>query len=397
MTAFNCKTERAYEDGSFKGEYRALKMEREAKWDRDNKVGQIYPAPGADARWLTETLNEVLKDVTAETYLYLYRDFVIEWDIAILLLNGSALIIFEYDREKVLAYLERNMGEIAKIKREDWRLISISQPRVIKRKLKVGETYFDEEGKKHVCEEAGQYKAKTGNALTTLHVRRELAEMIKKKGGVIPFQHGPVKVKWGDPEIVFSKDLYPSSNETPLGPNPKPKAAPKERKFVEKPEYRDPNKIHLSWADRNEDEEEQYEEIVDEYTNFELEWEQHGKNELTDMIDKFKYLLENPTDDDDISVKSYRTDAGSVKGSTAGLTKGQKKNLAIKKKTLCDKARKIRQKRVTRLEQFRERIAMCYCPLRQINERDELLVNIETDITLHHSRIEGNGVVMEHD
>ena len=105
-------------------------------------------------------------------------------------------------------------------------------------------------------------------------------------------------------------------------------------------------------------------------------------------------MLENPTDEDDISVKSYRTDAGTpAKASTAGLTKGQKKNLAIKKKTLCDKAKKIRTKRVTKLEEYKERLAMCYCPIKLANEREYL----QTDIILHNSMMEGDGVIMEHD
>lgn len=109
-------------------------------------------------------------------------------------------------------------------------------------------------------------------------------------------------------------------------------------------------------------------------------------------------MLENPNDEDDISVKSYRTDAGSVSGaSTSGMTKGQKKNLAIKKKSLCDKVRKIRVKRVSKLEEYKERLVSCYCPVKKINNRDELLVNIETEITLMRSTIEGNGVIMEHD
>ena len=410
MTALNCEIERTYNEGIYKGLYKTLRMEREARWDRDNKVGQIYPGPSSDAQWILKSLNEVLKDVKVEAYPYLYRDFIIDWEVAILLLNGSALVDMKYDREKVLDYLERNMGDIAKLNREDWRLISISQPRVIKRKVKAGEVYFDEEGVKHTCEEAGQYMARTGNALTTLHMRASLAATIKTKGSVIPFLHGPVKIKWGNPEVVFKKDLQVSVNTTPLGPGPgassgglgsgPTEAAPawKPRKFVEKPEYQDPNKLHLAWAERSEEKEEQYEDIVKEFMDHEARWEQAGKEELRSTIEKFKYLLENPTDEDDISVKSYRTDAGTpAKASTAGLTKGQKKNLAIKKKTLCDKAMKIRKKRVTKLEEYKERLAMCYCPIKLANEREDLLTSIQTDIILHNSMMEGKGVIMEHD
>ena len=410
MTALNCRVEKTYNEGLYKGLYKTLRMEREARWDRDNKVGQIYPGPSSDAQWILKSLNEVLKDVKVEAYPYLYRDFIVDWEVAILLLNGSALVDMQYDRTKVLDYLERNMGDIAKINREDWRLISISQPRVIKRKVKAGEVYFDEEGVKHTCETAGKYMARTGNALTTLHMRATLATTIKTKGSVIPFLHGPVRVKWGDPEVVFKKDLQASVNTTPLGPGPgassEGSGAPatagapawKPRKFVEKPEYQDPNKLHLAWAERSEDKEEQYEEIVKEFTDHEALWEQAGKEELRSTIEKFKYLLENPLDEDDISVKSYRTEAGApAKASTAGLTKGQKKNLAIKKKTLCEKARKIRTKRVTKLEEYKERLATCYCPIRLANEREDLLTSIQTDIILHNSMMEGDGVIMEHD
>ena len=62
-------------------------------------------------------------------HLYLYQDFVKEWDVAILLLSGSALVSLEYDRAKVGAYLKRNLGELAGLPDSSWRLISISQPR----------------------------------------------------------------------------------------------------------------------------------------------------------------------------------------------------------------------------------------------------------------------------
>ena len=82
--------------------YKSLVLEKEAQWHRGNKVGQIYPVARADTNWLMKTLNEILDATPVESYLYLYRDFVAEWEVAILLLNGSALVEMEYDREKVL-------------------------------------------------------------------------------------------------------------------------------------------------------------------------------------------------------------------------------------------------------------------------------------------------------
>ena len=415
MTDFNCAIDKAYNDGVYKGQYRSLLMEREARWDRDNKMGQIYPAAGSDVQWFMKILNEILERVPVLSHLYLFRDFVAEWDIAILLLNGSALVSMGYDRERVLVYLERNLGEIAKLDRDAWRLISISQPRVIKRKLEEGAVYYDAEGKRLVCEKAGKYDALTGNALTTLHVRSSLAAKIKSKGNVIPFQHGPVKVKWGNPDIIFKQELGESANTTPLGPGPgagkglgastsaegteSANGESRPRKFVEKPQYQDPNKVHLGWAaGRREEKEEKLEDIVTEFIDYEAHWEQTGRTELEATISKFKYLLENPNDEDDISVKSYRTEAGGASAaSTSGLTKGQKKNLAIKKKTLCEKAKRLRLKRITKLGEFKDRLVLCYCPIKKINDRDELLANIERDVTQLRSTIEGNGVVMEYE
>ena len=78
-----------------------------------------------------------------------------------------------------------------------------------------------------------------------------------------------------------------------------------------------------------------YDDVVQEFMDYEAQWE---------TIDTFKYLLEKPTNEDDISVKSYQPEAGATKAFTAGLSIGQKKNLAIKKKTLCEKAWKIWEK-----------------------------------------------------
>ena len=60
-------------------------------------------------------------------------------------------------------------------------------------------------------------RVRKGNAIVTLHLTRAAAESIKAKESYIPFQHGQVKVKWGNPEIILKKDPTLSANNTPLG------------------------------------------------------------------------------------------------------------------------------------------------------------------------------------
>ena len=45
MIAFYCLVYKYFEEGTYKGIYRLLRLEREASWDRDNKIRQIYPSP----------------------------------------------------------------------------------------------------------------------------------------------------------------------------------------------------------------------------------------------------------------------------------------------------------------------------------------------------------------
>ena len=224
MAEYNCLVEKKFSAGEYDGKYKALQMEQEARWDRTNKCGQIYPVAGADTAWMMTTLNEMLLAKQEESYfeyhLYLYSRFVDEWDVAILLLNGSALVSLEYDREKVLAYLRRNLGELAGMDESDWRLISISQPRYEMEKAPFTFKYTDKETGEEKQEKRERLtKVRKGNAVVTLHLKREAAEKIKSEGdGMIPFQHGKVKVKWGNPDIIFStKDPISSANNTPLG------------------------------------------------------------------------------------------------------------------------------------------------------------------------------------
>ena len=217
-------------------------------------------------------------------------------------------------------------------------------------------------------------------------------------------------VKWGNPEVVFKKDPALSANNTPLGQKEKkgsqaPSEAQRGRGGLRGGRGGRGGKtrggLHSSAAERwdsyDPSKEEMYEDIVEEYLNNEGKWGSHGKEALHETIAKFKYLLANPNDDDDISVKSYRTEAGAPNKGQGMLTKGQKKNLAVKKKTLCDKARKLRIKRIEILEQFKDRLSLCYCPVKACNERDGIISKLDVDIRGHKAKIEGNGVVMEYD
>ena len=117
MTDFACFIiERKCEEGAFEGNYAAVQMERDPRWDQDNKVGQLYPGSKADTKWIVNALNkmleEKLKEKDFEYFVYLYDDFFNDWEVAILLLNGSALVSLEYDRAKVSSYLRRNLGEL---------------------------------------------------------------------------------------------------------------------------------------------------------------------------------------------------------------------------------------------------------------------------------------------
>ena len=383
MTKWNCRVEDAYSNGEYKGMYKSLVLEREAQWDRGNKVGQIYQVAGADTTWLMKTLTEILDKTPVESYLYLYRDFIAEWDVAILLLNGSALVEMKYDREKVLSYLERNMGEVARLKRDSWRLISISQPRIGQVKLKKGKMYFDPEGKKMFADKEGLYEATLGNALTTLHIQRKVADEIRAKGGSISFQHGPVKIKWGNPEVVFKSDFGSSANATPLGPG----------KEKEKPK---PNKNLADVADPRNGNYEIYKMAFDEY---EAKWEQSLKPQLNTLVSKFKYLIENPLDEDDVSVVSCKTDISTrTAGSAKGLSKGQKKNLMLKKKSLCKRAYQMRQDRIDSLNNHRWKLSESYCPIALHDERNQTIVDIEAELKHQFERAgDPDSVIMEED
>ena len=385
MTRWNCRVETAYANGEYKGMYKSLVLEKEAQWDRGNKVGQIYPVAGADTNWLMKTLNEILDATPVESYLYLYRDFVAEWEVAILLLNGSALVEMEYDREKVLSYLERNLGEVARLERDAWRLISISQPRIGQAKLKKGKMYLDPEGKKKFADKDGLYEATLGNALTTLHIKKEVADAIKAKGGSISFQHGPVKVKWGSPEVVFKSDFSNSANATPLGPG-KEMDKNKPKPSGDLSGYADPRNGN-------------YEIYKMEFDEYEAKWEQSLKPQLNALVSKFKYLIENPLDEDDVSVVSCRSDISTrTTGSTRGLSKGQKKNLMLKKKSLCKKAYQIRQDRIDKLNNHRWKLSESYCPIARHDERNQALINIAAELKHQFERAgDPDSVVMEED
>ena len=390
MTKWNCRVEDAYTSGEYKGMYKSLVLEREAQWDRGNKVGQIYPVAGADTNWLMKTLSEILDtfqhdDKPVESYLYLYRDFIAEWDVAILLLNGSALVEMEYDREKVLSYLERNMGEVARLKRDSWRLISISQPRIGQIKLKKGKMYFDPKGKKMFADKEGFYEATLGNALTTLHMTKKVGDEIRAKGSVISFQHGPVKVKWGNPEVVFKNDFGNSANATPLGPG--------KEKDKNKPK---PSGDLSGIADPRNGNYEIYKMEFDEY---EAKWEQSLKPQLNTLVSKFKYLIQNPLDEDDVSVVSCQTDISTrTAGSTKGLSKGQKKNLMLKKKSLCKRAYQMRQERIDKLNGYRWKLSESYCPIARHDERNQVLVDIAAELKFQFERAsDPDSVTMEED
>ena len=462
MTEYNCLVEKKWINGDYKGEYKALQMEKEAEWDRVNKCGQIYPAAGADTAWMMATLNEMLKAKQEENYfeyhLYLFSRFVEEWDVAILLLNGSALISLEYDREKVLAYLRRNLGELAGMDESDWRLISISQPRFEMTKVPFTFKYTDKEtGEEKQEQRERMTQVRKGNAVATLHLKREAAEKIKSEwDGMIPFQHGKVKVKWGNPEIIFeTKKQVSSANSTPLGngrggkalgasrgapagrgaapgrgaasgrgARGSPSGAKRERRFVEKPHFRaqkarweaanpyleevqivqsEPPSMDTETSDTQRPDPpgmigpESILEVIIDYTNELSDWTDGEKVTLDETIEKYRYIefADNESDADNISVRSYRSVASNASSKT--LSKGQKKNRAQKRKTLSDTARRIRESRIAALGELLQRMREATCDEDGKDERDQYIDDIEKEMKTHKAKLEGPHVIMEHD
>ena len=136
-----------------------------------------------------------------------------------------------------------------------------------------------------------------------------------------------------------------------------------------------------------------------QFDEYEARWEQTLKPQLNTLVTKFGYLIENPLDEDDVSVVSCRTDVTTKStSSTKGLSKGQKKNLTLKKKALCERAYKMRHNRIDALNNHRWKLTESYCPIALHDQRDQVVIDIAAELKHQFSRVNGpSGVVMEED
>ena len=139
-----------------------IKFLEDPQWDFKNKVGHIFLEPGADTTWVLDTLNEYIKKEAVRAYAYGAFEFDHDWTTVMMKMNNSAMPCMGYDFERVEAYLERNLRDVANWKRENWRLVGISQPRILKRKAEADGEEDDEEDGPEPAKEARGPMAERG-------------------------------------------------------------------------------------------------------------------------------------------------------------------------------------------------------------------------------------------
>ena len=192
---FLCDLYELQKDKRYK--YTDFLFEREAAWDKKAKVGHIY----CDTKSKPEAILQALKDCARknEVYCQLYRlvDFMAEWTVMLILLNGTPLAKMQKNSEAT-EYLNANLDEFNGIKRDDWILAAVLQPRQ-------GEIKITEKDSKGNYVPTGRTRfGKIGNTMAVIHLKNAAKLLIDEDQ--LTFQHGKVGVRWASHDKILMFD-----------------------------------------------------------------------------------------------------------------------------------------------------------------------------------------------
>jgi hypothetical protein len=215
-------------------------------------------------------------------------------------------------------------------------------------------------------------KKKIGNHIAIIHMKRTETKSIIDAQENIPFQHGMVKVRWGNPRNVFKFKGYQkkgrdeeNSNMVPLGPR-------KNADTTTTPQGPTETSATNTNVDLDLDGDEgSSKDTVHDWrlTKAEIEkekesWETSKQPKIEEAVAKYKLLVAEPEEIDNMSMVSG---VSSISTKSQMMSKGMRNRIMKKKKALSGTVRTLREELIVLARNWLRRMENSVC----IDDDDE--------------------------